>query len=149
MPTVRKSVIVPHSCAAMFDLVDAVESYSEFLPWCSASEVLERTAEVTVARIDIGYHGLSSSFTTRNFKDRPGKMTLELVDGPFEHFDGLWRFKSLGGEEGCRAELALDYAFSNAALEALLGPVFSHVAETLVEGFVERAEAPAKRGKKR
>jgi ribosome-associated toxin RatA of RatAB toxin-antitoxin module len=140
MPTVRKSVIVPHTCSAMFDLVDEVERYPEFLPWCSATEVFERTPEVTRARLDIDYHGLTSRISTLNRKERPRTMTLEFVDGPFERFKGAWRFDALG-EEGCRVELALDYEFSNKALEALLGTMFGHIMETLVDRFVERAEA--------
>ena len=78
-----------------------------------------------------------------NHKESPHRITLELADGPFESFGGEWTFTSLGAQ-GCRAQLQADYAFSNAALEALLGPVFGHILETLVERFVERAaqEAP-------
>jgi ribosome-associated toxin RatA of RatAB toxin-antitoxin module len=131
----------------MFALVDDVERYPEFLPWCSGAKVYERTPAVTRARIDIDYHGLTTHFTTLNRKDPPREMTLELVDGPFDEFKGRWSFTPLG-DKGCRVELALDYAFSNAVLQALLGPVFGHIMETLVDGFVERSEArerPARR----
>jgi ribosome-associated toxin RatA of RatAB toxin-antitoxin module len=140
MPTVRKSVIVSRPAAAMFALVDDVESYPRFLPWCSGAEVSERTDAVTLARLDIDYHGLTSSLQTRNAKDPPERMSLEFVEGPFERFRGEWRFVELGGE-GCRVELVLDYAFSSAALEAVLGAAFGHIAETLVDRFVQRAES--------
>lgn len=139
MPTVRKSVIVDRPASAMFELVDDVESYPQFLPWCAATEVYERTEHVTVARLDIDYHGLSSHIATRNEKRPPERIALEFVEGPFDRFKGHWRFVELG-EEGCRVEFALDYAFSNLAFEAVLGPVFGHIVETLVERFVERAE---------
>lgn len=139
MPTVRKSVIVGRPASAMFELVDDVESYPEFLPWCAGTEVYERTERVTVARLDIDYHGLTSHIATRNEKHAPERMRLEFVEGPFDRFKGHWRFVALG-EEGCRVEFALDYAFSNLAFEAVLGPVFGHIIETLVERFVERAE---------
>ena len=139
MPTVRKSVIVGQPAHSMFELVDDVESYPQFLPWCARTEVFERTAEVTVARLDIDYHGLTSHIATRNRKHPPQRMALEFVEGPFDRFKGHWHFVALG-EEGCRVEFALDYTFSNLALEAVLGPVFGHIVETLVERFVERAE---------
>jgi ribosome-associated toxin RatA of RatAB toxin-antitoxin module len=147
MPTVRKSVIVPRSCETMFALVDDVERYPEFLPWCSSTEVFERTAEVTRARIDIDYHGLTSHISTLNRKRPPREMTLEFVDGPFEQFAGLWRFTKLG-DDGCRVEFSLDYAFSSKALEVLLGPVFGNIIETLVDRFVQRAEAPRRSRRK-
>jgi ribosome-associated toxin RatA of RatAB toxin-antitoxin module len=140
MPTVRKSVIVPRSCAEMFALVDDIEHYPDFLPWCSGTEVLERTAQITRARLDIDFHGITSHFTTLNRKHPPESMELEFVEGPFETFKGMWRFKPLG-DKGCRVEFALDYKFSSTALELLLGPAFGHIVETMVDRFVERSEA--------
>jgi ribosome-associated toxin RatA of RatAB toxin-antitoxin module len=142
MPTVLKSVLVPHSARTMFALVDDVESYPQFLPWCSGAQVFERTEAITRARIDVDYHGLASHFTTLNRKQAPGRMDLEFVEGPFEDFKGQWTFAALG-EAGCRVELALAYSFSNPAMAALLGPVFGHIIETLVDRFVARAEALA------
>lgn len=140
MPSVRKSVIVPHSCATMFALVDGVERYPEFLPWCGSAQVLERTEALTHARIGIDYHGLRAHFVTRNAKRAPHEMTLALADGPFERLEGCWRFTALGGA-GCRVELALDYALASAGAQALLAPVFAQITTTLVERFVERADA--------
>ena len=140
MPLVAKSVIVPHPCATLFALVDAVEDYPDFLPWCSGAEVFERSDRVTRARIDIDYRGLRAAFTTRNAKRPPHEMDLALVDGPFERFEGRWRFAALG-EAGCRIELVMDYELASGAMQALLAPVFAHVAQTLVERFVERADA--------
>jgi ribosome-associated toxin RatA of RatAB toxin-antitoxin module len=140
MPTVRKSVIVARPCAAMFELVERCEHYPEFLPWCAGAEVLERTPTLTRARLDIDYRGLRTHIETRNRKEAPGRIALEFVDGPFEKFTGEWRFDPLG-DEGCRAELCIDYAFSSLAMEKLLGPLFGHIAGTLIESFVERAQA--------
>jgi ribosome-associated toxin RatA of RatAB toxin-antitoxin module len=141
MPTVLKSVHVQRPAEALFALVDDVERYPEFLPWCSKAVVHERTAEITRASLDIDYHGLTSRISTLNRKHPPGRMDLEFVDGPFDKFKGQWRFTPLG--HGCRVEFALDYAFSNAAMDALLGPVFGHIMETLVDRFVARAERQA------
>jgi ribosome-associated toxin RatA of RatAB toxin-antitoxin module len=139
MPTVRKSVLVAHPAAAMFELVDAIELYPEFLPWCGGTQLIERTPELTSGRVDIDYHGLKSSITTRNRKEPPEWMHLDFVEGPFQRFLGHWRFVALG-EAGCRVEFALDYGFDNLALEALVGPVFGHIMETLVDRFVARAD---------
>ncbi len=142
MPTVRKSALVSRPASAMFALVDDVESYPRFLPWCESTEVYERTEALTRARLDIDYHGLKTHIGTRNVKRPPDEMVLEFVEGPFERFHGRWRFEPLG-DVGCRVELELDYVFSSRALEALLGRVFGHIAETLVERFVARAEEDA------
>jgi ribosome-associated toxin RatA of RatAB toxin-antitoxin module len=142
VPTLRKSAIVPYPCETMFELVDRVEAYPEFLPWCAGVELIERTPEVTSARIDIAWRGLESHVATRNAKRRPEAMDLAFLDGPFETFGGAWRFAPLGGE-GCRVEFALDYAFSSAALELALGPLFNHVLGSVVDRFVARAEQVA------
>ena len=140
MPNVLKSVLVPHSARTMFDLVDDVERYPEFLPWCSGARVSERTETLTRARIEIDYHGLASHFSTLNRKQAPSRMDLELEEGPFDSFTGRWSFTPLG-DAGCRVEFSLDYGFSGAAMTALLEPVFGHIIETLVDRFVARAEA--------
>ncbi|HUL57560.1 MAG TPA: type II toxin-antitoxin system RatA family toxin, partial [Usitatibacter sp.] len=112
--------------------------YPQFLPWCPSTQVLERTAELTRARIDIGYRGVRTHITTLNRKQAPERMDLELLDGPFERFEGRWTFAPLG-EAGCRVELALDYSFSSLAAGAVLKPVLGQVLGTLVDRFVARA----------
>lgn len=140
MAHVLKSVLVTHSAEQMFDLVDAVETYPQFLPWCGGSTVISRDETHTEARIDIRYKGVAQSFSTRNAKERPTLMTLTLVDGPFESLTGSWRFTPLT-EAACKVEFQLDYRFGNSMVEAVIGPVMSMIAETFVERFVARADA--------
>jgi ribosome-associated toxin RatA of RatAB toxin-antitoxin module len=127
----------------MFELVDRVEAYPEFLPWCAGVELIERTPEVTSARIDIAWRGLESHVATRNTKRAPEAMDLAFLGGPFDSFGGAWRFAPLG-ETGCRVEFALDYAFSSAALELALGPLFNYVLGSVVDRFVARAQEVAR-----
>ena len=140
MPEVVRSVIVGRSPAEMFALVDAVEDYPQFLPWCGAATVLHRDETVTRATIRIDYHGVRQSFTTENLKRPPGEMAIRLVEGPFRRLEGAWRFAALGGQ-GCKIELRLTYEFKGRVLERLLGPVFDYIAGSLVDSFVKRAEA--------
>jgi Oligoketide cyclase/lipid transport protein len=139
MTIVRKSVIVPHTCATMFRLVERCEEYPQFLPWCAGAEVFERTQDSMRARIDIDYHGVKTHIATFNRREEPTHLTLELLDGPFESFNGDWRFAPLG-DSGCRIELVVDYTFAHRLMETVVKPVFGHIVETLVERFVERAD---------
>jgi len=139
LSVVEKSVLVGHSSQQMFDLVDTVEAYPEFLPWCNAAEVLYRDAVRTRATIHISYRGLTQKFTTENTKEPPLKITVRLVEGPFRILDGEWRFTPLA-EQACRIDFRLHYEFSSRILEMLVGPVFSFIANTLVDAFVTRAE---------
>ena len=138
MAEVRRSVIVEHSPEQMFELVDAVERYPEFLPWCGGVSLLRRDEHVTRATIQINYHGLKQSFTTENAKKVPSVMRIQLVEGPFRRLEGGWRFTTLAGQ-GCKVELELSYEYSSRLLEKLVGPVFNRIAETLIEAFVRRA----------
>ena len=139
MVKVEKTVLVHHTAAQMFDLVDDVERYREFLPWCGGVDLIERTDTSTTATIYIDYHGLKQSFTTQNDKQYPTMMDMKLKDGPFKHFNGRWRFTPLS-EEACKIEFELEYEFSNALLGQLISPVFSHIANTFVDCFVARAD---------
>jgi ribosome-associated toxin RatA of RatAB toxin-antitoxin module len=140
MPHVIKSVLVPFSAEAMFDLVDDVAAYPQFLPWCSHVTLHARDAAETRATIGIRYLGVEQSFTTQNAKARPEHMTMRLVDGPFSALNGAWRFTPLS-EDACKIEFSLDYTFSNRVVEQVIGPVMSMIAETFVDRFVARAEA--------
>jgi ribosome-associated toxin RatA of RatAB toxin-antitoxin module len=123
----------------MFGLVDRVEDYPQFLPWCGGAELHERTATRTAATLRISYHGIKSQFSTENIKDEPRLMEIRLTDGPFTHMDGRWCFTALG-ETACKVEFRLHYEFSSQLLEKVLGPVFNHIADTFVESFVKRAQ---------
>ena len=140
MANVRKSVLVPFDSAAMFHLVDRVEDYPAFLPWCGGSEVLLRDDATTKARIDIDFRGVRQSFTTLNRKEGNEWIYLELVEGPFKALSGHWHFTPLS-DDACRVELALQYAFAGAMMGTLIGPVFDYIADSLIERFVARAEA--------
>jgi ribosome-associated toxin RatA of RatAB toxin-antitoxin module len=139
MSQVVKSVLVPYTPAEMYELVDGVEQYSKFLPWCAGTELHFRDDATTEATLRIGYMSIRQEFTTVNSKRYPEEMQLRLKSGPFRSLEGYWRFKPLG-ESACKIEFMLQYDFSSALLEKVLGPVFGHIANTLVDAFVERAE---------
>ena len=119
MFTIKKQAIVFHSKELMFDLVDQVEDYPTFLPWCGETKVLARDKDITRARIDIRFKGIKQSFTTENHKTYPDKMVINLIDGPFKKLEGEWRFIEI--EEGSsRIELELHYEFKNLILGCTL-----------------------------
>jgi ribosome-associated toxin RatA of RatAB toxin-antitoxin module len=136
---VKKSVLIKHTAQQMYALVDAVEAYPQFLPWCSKTDVLHRDEQRTRATIHINYHGVRHSFTTENEKSPPGLIWIKLVEGPFRMLDGSWRFIALN-DEACKIEFELHYEFANRLLEKLVGPVFAYIANTMVEAFIKRAD---------
>ena len=139
MYTVTKSALVRHSARKMFILVDDVDQYPEFLPWCGGSEVISRTGEEVIASIKIAYKGVEKSFTTRNQLVGTQKIILTLVDGPFSKLNGIWEFIQLE-ENASKVELNLQFDFSNRLLGVLVGPVFRIIADSMVDSFVKRAE---------
>jgi len=138
MAVIEKSVLIARTAQQMFDLVDRVEDYPKFLPWCGGTELIERSDKVTAARLHINYRGIKAHFATENPKDPPHWMNIQLREGPFRQLEGSWRFTSLG-DVGCKVEFRLSYEFSSSVLEKVLGPVFSHIASTFIESFVKRA----------
>lgn len=141
MKTVHKSVLIWFSAAEMFALVTDIASYPQFLPWCDQAAVLAEDSNVVTAKIGLSIAGLKQSFTTQNTHIEDRQVSLKLVDGPFSKLDGSWRFIPVGskGERACKIEFSLNYDFANAALAALVGPVFDKIAGSLVDAFVKRA----------
>ena len=138
MAIVEKSVLIGHSARKMYALVADVDAYPQFLPWCSATEVKRIDAEKAAATLHINYHGLRLHFTTENRMEKNALIDMNLVHGPFKHLDGYWRFIALS-DGACKIEFQLRYELSGKLVDKIAGPVFSHIANTLVEVFVKRA----------
>ena len=144
MSTVKKSALVIHSAERIFDLVNSVDQYPDFLPWCGGSRIDEQSQLHMVAEVTIGYKGINKAFKTRNKLSRPtethpGSIQMDLLEGPFKQLDGQWTFTPLD-TQGSRIEFELRYQFSNNIMSRLIGPVFDRIAETFVDSFVRRAE---------
>jgi ribosome-associated toxin RatA of RatAB toxin-antitoxin module len=137
--TVTRSLILPYSTAEMYFLVDDVDRYHEFLPWCKSSVVLKRERTAVTARIVVSFKGLSTAFTTRNCLISDQEITMELVEGPFDDLTGGWRFSSLD-EKACRVSLEVRFSLAGRLANQTITPVFKHICTTLVESFAERAK---------
>ena len=138
MPIINKSALVPYTAHEMYSLVDDIEAYPEFLPWCGASEVLKRDEDEVRASILLSRSGLNKSFTTLN-RLQSGKMIeMRLIEGPFRHLEGFWRFESLS-ESASKIMFDIEFEFSNKLLAMTVGPVFSQVTNTIVDAFTKRA----------
>lgn len=129
---------MPYSCGRMFALVDDIDSYAQFLPWCRSARVLARGSDEVRAVVEIAHSGLHKSFTTLNRLQRDKMIEMRLVEGPFRRLEGYWRFDLLG-DEACKVSLDLDFEFSNRLVGLALGPVFTQIANTLVDAFCKRA----------
>lgn len=139
MALVNRSALVPYSAQQMFILVDDISSYPVFLPWCKNANVLVRGTDTVEASIELSKGGITKTFTTRNRNKEHSLIEMSLVNGPFKHLNGFWRFESFD-ERGCKVILNIDFQFSNFILEKTVGPIFTQVCNTLVESFVKRAQ---------
>ena len=140
MPNVNKSALVPFSAEQMYKLVEDVNSYHKFLPWCSASEEIKRENNVIVGSVTIAKGGVNKKFTTRNLLQKNKMIEISLVEGPFKHLHGFWRFDALK-EDACKVSLDLEYEFSSKLLGMVVGPVFNQIANAMVDSFVEEAKS--------
>jgi ribosome-associated toxin RatA of RatAB toxin-antitoxin module len=138
MSSIHKSALVPYSPAEMFALVDDIDRYPTFLPWCSAARVLARSDDQVRATISLSKSGVDKSFTTCNRNQKNKMIEIRLEEGPFRHLQGYWRFDALGGD-GCKVSLDLEFEFSSRVLGLVVGPVFNQVANSLVDSFQKRA----------
>lgn len=138
MKEVIRSAIVPYSARRMYELVNDVERYPEFLPWCRSTKVLSASEHEMHAVIELAKAGIHREFSTRNRLLPHREIELELVNGPFKSLDGIWRFDALS-ENACKISLDIRFEFANAVLSMMIGPVFNQVCETMVDAFVRRA----------
>lgn len=140
MTSIRKSALVPYTPEEMFTLVDDIESYPRFLPWCRNACVISRTEDEVRATIELSKGGVEKAFTTCNRNQHNKMIEMRLVEGPFKHLEGFWQFDPLGAD-GCKISFDLEFEFSSRMLGMVIGPVFSQIANSLVDAFHKRAVA--------
>ena len=138
MREIRREALVPFSAPDMFDLIERVEDYPQFLPWCTATQLLGRTDETVSATVEVGVRDLRVRVTTRNDKRPPEYMAIHLEGGSFHHFHGEWLLRPLG-PDGCHVTFVLRYELALRA-EAVAGRLIDHAADRMVDAFVARAE---------
>ena len=139
MQTIRRSALVEHSTTRMFDLVNDITAYPRRFDWCSGAEVIESGEARVVARLDLGLGSLSTWFTTENTLERPNRIEMRLVDGPFRKLSGQWEFFALE-ESACKITLSLAFEPSNRLLGPALARGFQGLADRMVDDFVRVAD---------
>ena len=140
MTLFRKTIFVEYSADQMYSLINDIEKYPEFLPWCGDSKVLSSSDKEITAFLQIDFYGVKQRFSTKNdISEKPRRMVLNLLEGPFKKLRGEWVFTDLG-EDGSKVEFFIEYTFANFLLENILGPVFKKITFSLVDAFRKRAE---------
>lgn len=136
---IERSALMPYSAHQMYLLVNDVEKYPEFLPWCSETQLISSTDTEMVAKLVISKGPIKQYFITRNNLVTDKSVELNLQEGPFKKLHGLWTFNQLSSE-ACKIQLVMDFDYSNVIIKAALGPLFNKAATTMVEVFCQRAK---------
>ena len=135
----QKSALVAHSASEMFELVNDVESYPQFLPWCRSTRLLSRTESELCGQLEVSRIGIHQTFSTCNTLHPYDRIDIQLRDGPFRQLQGHWRFAALR-EDACKVELELEFEFSGRLIDKAFGALFNQIANTLVDAFCKRAQ---------
>jgi len=139
MPVVERSALVSYSAQQMYNLVNDVQRYSEFLPGCVGSKVIEQTELSMLASMELKKGPIRQIFTTRNGLVDGQSIKMELQDGPFNYLHGQWVFKELA-IDACKVELDLRFEFNSRLTGAAFGRIFTDLTSRLVDSFVARAK---------
>ncbi|WAK03652.1 type II toxin-antitoxin system RatA family toxin [Methylobacter sp. YRD-M1] len=139
MTVVEKSALVKFSAQQMFDLVNDIEAYPRFLPWCGGSRILKREGDIIEAELLISKGGFKKSFSTRNKIDEGGRITVSLLEGPFSYLEGTWDFMPLR-EDASKISLNLEFEMPGVLASLAFGAVFNQICNTMVSSFTQRAK---------
>ncbi|MBD3584314.1 type II toxin-antitoxin system RatA family toxin [Salinimonas sp. HHU 13199] len=139
MPIIQRSALVNYSAKAMYDLVNDVNAYPEFLPGCKDSKVLAREPDMMEASLLVAKAGVRQWFTTKNTLEPARHIHMQLIDGPFKRLTGGWTFSALS-DEACKIELNLEFEFTSKLTELAFGKIFNALAASMVKAFTERAK---------
>ena len=139
MSHIKRSALVHYSPAEMYSLVNDVAAYPKFLPWCKSSKVISKSGSEMTASVEIARGALNKAFTTKNRLHKNSKIEITLVDGPFKTLHGAWSFHTLKKNDACKIELDLEFQFDSGLVSLAARPVFTQIANSLVDAFSKRA----------
>ena len=145
MPVVKKTALVPHSAKEIYALVNDVESYPDFLPWCKSTRLLSRTEHEVCGELEVSRIGISQKFSTCNRLHPFDRIDIRLLEGPFKHLHGSWGFQPLS-DSGCKVLLELEFEFSGKLINKAFGVLFNQIANTMVDAFCKRAKGVYRAG---
>jgi len=123
----------------MFELVNNINDYSNYLNWCDSSSILNETGNQITASVQINKNGFKQTFTTVNTLTPYSSIKMELLDGPFDELKGEWRFKNLG-DNAAKVYLDLEFSFKSRIADMTISPLFKSIANSQLDAFVERAK---------
>jgi ribosome-associated toxin RatA of RatAB toxin-antitoxin module len=138
MTVIKRTALVGYSSRQMYELVNLIEEYPRFLPWCRESQIISKDDKQVEASLDIAWSGIHKQFTTRNVLYPFNRIDIQLVNGPFRHLQGKWMFSEMG-PQGCKVELELEFALAGHFLDNVFQPIFHKIANELVDLFCKRA----------
>jgi len=138
MPTHAEKRVLPHTREQLFDLVADIEKYPEFLPWCVATRIRERTGDTSISDMVIGFKMFREKFTTKVVCRRPTRIDVSYSEGPFKHLTNHWLFEP-HGEDACLIDFYVDFEFRSKILQATIGAVFNEAVQRMISAFEKRA----------
>ncbi|WP_218814929.1 type II toxin-antitoxin system RatA family toxin [Rickettsiella endosymbiont of Dermanyssus gallinae] len=138
MPIIQETLDVPYNVAEMYELVNDIAAYTEFLPWCTESKIIKQDEDAIQAKLTLRGGGFSKSFTTSNRLQKDKMVEISLIDGPFKHLEGFWAFEPT--KKGCKVRLNLEFEFASPLLAIAFSPVFEKIAQSLTKAFSDRAK---------
>jgi ribosome-associated toxin RatA of RatAB toxin-antitoxin module len=136
---IKRTALVHYSPAEMYALVNDVAAYPKFLPWCKSSKIISENSREMTASVEIARGALNKTFTTKNTLRKNSAIEIELIDGPFKTLQGAWNFHPLKREGACKIELDLNFKFDSGLVSLAARPVFTQIANSLVDAFSKRA----------
>lgn len=139
MPAIHRSALVPYSCEQMYALVNDIARYQEFIPYCTSSIVHTQNEDTIHATLALSAKGMKKSFSTLNRLKKNQMMEIELIDGPFKHLTGFWKFDDRGNNHS-EVILDLEFELSSKMFAMMFGSIFQRVSHSLVDAFVNRAK---------
>lgn len=139
MHKIERSALVKHSALDMFQLVNDVAAYPEFLKWCRSSRVIEQSEVEMEAELEVAWKVLHKVFSTQNKLVAGKSIQLELLDGPFESMHGEWHFKPLR-DDACKIIMEIDFEFKSSVSNFVFSAIFSQICGSLMESFIKRAD---------
>ena len=138
MKRIYKQEDINIDISTIFNLINDVENYPNYLPWCTSTKVDRKSESLLIGEIFISKSFIKWNFSTKNKIEKNKSIRLELVDGPFDSLDGQWLFSTID-EHNTKVSLEISYKFKSSIIELSIEPIFTSIMNSILESFIQEA----------
>ena len=95
MDCIKKNESINIDIQTIFTLINQVDKYSDFLPWCNDIIIKEKTQKYIITEVKVGFQNINEKYLCKVLLYPKKRILLDYISGPFEYLEIDWKFSKI------------------------------------------------------